>query len=135
EALQPYRDAGLKRDAAPALHLLSLVRARQGFARLAAQLAEEAMELFREAGDERGVARSLEALAEAALVDSDFVRAARYLSAARTTRSVIGTPPTPAERPDVLRVVGAVWAGLGDSDFAREWAAEWADEVAIDLRE
>ena len=80
------------------------------------------------------MARALEGQAEVALVEAEFERAARLLSAARTTRLRAGAVLTPAERPDHHRVREAVLAGLGESRFAEAWKAEWDDEV-VDVRQ
>jgi hypothetical protein len=97
------------------------------------ELFEEARGLFEAAGDRRGVAQALEGLAEGALVQQEYERAARYLSAARATRLAAGTPVGPSEETDVRRLVGAVRDALGDNEFARRWWAEW-ETRDLDIR-
>jgi predicted ATPase/DNA-binding SARP family transcriptional activator len=94
---------------------------------------EEGLEAAQTVGHQHRVSRALVGLAEVAALNSEFERAARYLSSARTTRADAGISLAPREQEDHERLVATVRAGLGDTAFARAWAAEW-DEVVIDLR-
>jgi len=132
EALSTFRAGGPKRHAGPALVVQSRVRAAQGDAAAGAALADEALAVFRAAGDARGTARSLDAAAEAAVAGHQFERAARYLSAARTTRVQAHVTIANRDAAAHRRVVAAVRDGLAGTDFGRAWAEEWEGGV-IDL--
>jgi predicted ATPase/DNA-binding SARP family transcriptional activator len=82
----------------------------------------EALALRREFGDPAGMAACLEGLAGVAHADGQLQYATRLIGAATALRNTIGAPHSPIDLPDYQRMVAAIRAQLGETDFARAWA-------------
>ncbi|HET6811682.1 MAG TPA: BTAD domain-containing putative transcriptional regulator [Acidimicrobiales bacterium] len=130
-AIGPAHGFGYRRNPALALSFLARVRARHGDPG-GASLAEEALNLARQAGDPRTTATSLEALAEAEMADDRAPQAARLMLVARYTRQAAGIEPTRVEQSDRDFAAAAVDSALADDEFGPAWRAAWASDV-IDL--
>jgi predicted ATPase/DNA-binding CsgD family transcriptional regulator len=102
---------------------LAVVLARRGDADGAARFAVRAYVLHGDAGDVRGVAQSLEALAEVALVRGAAATAARLLGAGAAHRDRAAAPPRAAERASAVRVSAAAASLLGPGEAEREQRA------------
>jgi non-specific serine/threonine protein kinase len=102
---------------------LAVVRARAGDADEGAALAVRAHRLHAEVGDVRGVAQSLEALAEVGLVRGLAATAARLLGAAAAARDRVAAHPTAAEREAASRVAATLGRQLGKAEAEREHRA------------
>jgi predicted ATPase/DNA-binding SARP family transcriptional activator/tetratricopeptide (TPR) repeat protein len=130
-SIGPSRGFGYRRNPAQALSYLARVRARNRDPG-GASLAEEALELARQAGDARTTATSLEALAEAALLEGRPPQAARLMLVARYTRQAAGLEPTRVEVSDRDFAAAAVEQALGGDEFGPGWTGAWDSDV-IDL--
>ena len=130
-SIGPSHGFGYRRNPALALSFLARVQARRGDPG-AASLAEEALELARQAGDARTTATSLEALAEAELSEGRAAQAARLMLVARYTRQAAGIEPSRVEQSDRDFASAAVENALRDDSFAPAWTAAWGSDV-IDL--
>lgn len=78
---------------------------------------------------EREAADSLSGLGAVAEQAGDFVRAARFLSAAETLYQRFGINLPPPLRPDWVEIVERVKEGLGTERFAQVWGASPPDDV------
>ncbi|MDX6371647.1 MAG: hypothetical protein QOD98_635 [Nocardioidaceae bacterium] len=102
---------------------LAGVRVGAGDPHTGAGLAARALALHTEAGDVRGVAQSLEVLAEVALARGAAATAARLLGAAAVRRDRVAARPTAAEHERVSRAAASIVLLLGESEAAREQRA------------
>jgi len=96
---------------------------KQGDYAAAGALRREGLVIQRELGDRRGIAYSLEGLAEAVVAArGSSRRAARILGAAERLREEIGTPLPPIDLPQYEQRVASARAALGDNAaFDRAW--------------
>ena len=130
-SIGPSHGFGYRRNPALALSFLARVQARHGDPG-GASLAGEALDLARQAGDPRTTATSLEALAEAELLEGRAAQAARLMLVARYTRQAAGIEPSRVEQGDRDFAAAAVDRALAADEFAPAWAAAWRSD-AIDL--
>jgi hypothetical protein len=77
--------------------------------------------MLRELGDRRGIAFSLEGLADVGLASGCAGRAACIWGAAERLREEISSPLAPFERGRYLTQLAAARGALGDADFATAW--------------
>jgi predicted ATPase/DNA-binding NarL/FixJ family response regulator len=98
---------------------LAGVLVRAGDAQAAGELAVRALTLHSGAGDVRGVAQSLEVLAEVALESAAAATAARLLGAAGVRRDRVAVHPTAAEQERVSRASASVAVLLGAAEARR----------------
>jgi predicted ATPase/DNA-binding NarL/FixJ family response regulator len=120
EALVVFESLDYRWAVAVASCGLAVVLARQGDPDSAGRLAMRAYELHGDVGDVRGVAQSLEALAEVALARAAAATAVRLLGAGAAHRDRVAAHATAAEQASVVHI-GAVAASLlGPGEAERE---------------
>jgi non-specific serine/threonine protein kinase len=111
----------------------------QGDYAAARALLEESLTIFRELGDKRGTANSLESHAALAHQEQQAGRAARLWGAATSLREAIGSPRPPGDPETYDHEVAEVRSVLGeaafDAAFEEGRAMSWEQAVAVALGE
>lgn len=123
EALVMFESLDYRWAVAVASCGVAAVLAGRGDAEGAARLAVRAFALHGEVGDVRGMAQSLEALAEVALVRGAAATAARLLGAGASYRDRAAAHATAAEQARAVRASAAAATLLGPGDAGREQRA------------
>jgi non-specific serine/threonine protein kinase len=120
EAMSVFRSLDYPWAEAVAACGLAGVRAVLGDLDEAGRLAGRALALHDDLGDLRGVAQTLEVLAEVSAARRSAAIAARLLGAAEEHRERVAARPTEGERLRVERTMRAVAVALGAGEAARE---------------
>ncbi len=121
EALVLQRAVGDFGSPHDALANLAAAAHRRGEHELALARYGEAFDLLGAVPNKAALAWMLEGLAAATAAVGDAARAARLLGAARTLRTAVGAPVSPAQRAEYEAEVAAVRATLGDDAFLVQW--------------
>jgi DNA-binding CsgD family transcriptional regulator len=110
-----------------------------GDAQQAAALIADSLELARQAGDRRGLAMTLEAMAAAASVLGFAAEAVRFLGGAERIRDDLRAPLPPGDRPGVDRLLASARGDLGSEaiekalDAGKRLATETIVRESLDL--
>jgi hypothetical protein len=88
-----------------------------------ARLFAESLVLFRELGDQRGIAECLEGWSALARAQGHAERVARLHGAAEALGTVMRKPLSSTKRTDLEHFIAALRAQLGEHAFAVAWAA------------
>jgi tetratricopeptide (TPR) repeat protein len=82
----------------------------------------ESLEIYRDLGQKRGIARVLEALACAALSNREPRQALSAAAAAAHLRQTISAPLFPAEQSKLDQQLQRAWQKLGEIEGKKAWA-------------
>jgi tetratricopeptide (TPR) repeat protein len=126
-----HREIGNRFGLSESLHTRGKIAyARQAY-EAAARHYTESLELKAQVGDQRGLVHLFKAFAALALTAQQLPeRAARLLSAAEKLRRAIGIGAPPATRKENETMIEVLHTSLGESAFARAWAAGEAMDLA-----
>ena len=109
----------------------------QGDYAAARALYEESLTLFRQLGDQRGIAESLEGMAGVASGLNQMERAAQLWGAAASLRETIGCLRSTAEQGEADKRVSSGRTALGEATFTAAWdagrAMTWEQAVGFAL--
>jgi len=136
EALLLLREQELMGTVPSLLHNLGHLALRAGTTRRALSLFRESLALFREQGDQRGVADALDGMAGVVAAMRQPVRAARLLGTADALRDSIGADVWPANLADRERIVKEIerQIGAGELRAARDAGRlDPADQTVAEL--
>src|SRR6185295_14410251 len=117
-----FRRLAASHRIAQTLHSLGTVALRRGELPAAEAQYEEALELFRTAGDGWGQALCIEGFAEVAARAGRHDRVVRLFGAADAWRAANGAPVPPADRADYDQALATARSALGQVGFAVAWA-------------
>ncbi len=123
EAIRLRRDLGDDWALATSLGNLAELRRHQGDLARAAALQREAMALATRIDDRLGLTLSLESVGAIAIAAGEAARGVRLLGAADASRTALGAPLAPSDRPDYDRTLAAGRAVLSEAEFAVAWEA------------
>jgi len=86
----------------------------------------ESLQIFKELGSKRGVARVLECFAYAAAAEGQPERSLRLAGAAAALRQSVGAPPNPAERARLEKCIVAARLAVSTSAGSAAWMEGFA---------
>ena len=124
--------AGVLRVRSPIWQVLAAIRETT---REAGRLYSESIELFRDLGHKRGIARVLECMAASAAAQCKAEQALRLAGAAASLRQRLGAPLAPAEQFKLERSLEVARRALSNADGLAAWMEGWAMPVEQAVQE
>jgi non-specific serine/threonine protein kinase len=123
EALQLLRGQNMTGTVPSLLHNLAYLALHRGDTRRALRLFRESLKMFRDQGDQRGMADCLDGVAGALAAMDRSQRAAELFGAAEALREAIGATIWPANAADRDRALALIRKEDGEAEITAAWTA------------